>query len=143
MQHCRCKAGRYSPLHLALVDLGTDLQRKARARCAASCFRPGRLWPAIAVAGCNAASVCTDVEATNAPIQALLQTEHARASQLIEAHRDDLLALVDELLAQGQVTPARFAAITGLKLDQVEDALDPCAERLTQFRAAGHERRRA
>jgi hypothetical protein len=88
-------------------------------------------------------NVCTDVEATNAPIQALLQTEHARATQLIENHRPALLALVDELLDQGQVTPARFAAITGFRLDQMEDALDPYVERLTAFRSASHDRRRA
>ena len=88
-------------------------------------------------------NVCTDVEATNAPIHALLRTEHARATQLIEDHRDTLLALVDELLEQGQVTPARFATITGLRLDQLEDALDPYAQRLTQFRSADHARLRA
>lgn len=88
-------------------------------------------------------NVCTDVEATNAPIQALLQTEHARATQLIGDHRETLLALVDELLEQGQVTPARFATITGLRLDAMEDALDPYAERLTAFRSAGREKLRA
>lgn len=79
-------------------------------------------------------NVCTDVEATNAPIQALLQTEHGRATQLIGDHRETLLALVDELLEQGQVTPTRFATITGLRLDPMDDALDPYAERLNAFR---------
>lgn len=80
---------------------------------------------------------CTDVEATNAPVEALLQAEHARATRLIEAHRGALLALVDELIAQGQVTPARFAAVVDLPLDRPADALDPYAERLAAFREAG------
>lgn len=79
-------------------------------------------------------NVCTDVEASNAPIEALLQTEHARATRLIETHRRALLALVDELMAHGQVTPARFAVLVGLPLGRPEDALDPYAERLASFR---------
>jgi len=79
-------------------------------------------------------NLCTDVEATNVPLEALLQREHARATRLIEAHRGALLAVVDELMAEGQVTPARFVAVTGLALGQAEDALDPYAERLAAFR---------
>jgi len=79
-------------------------------------------------------NLCTDVEATNAPIEALLKAEHARATRLIETHRGALLALVDELMEQGQVTPARFAAVVGLPLGKPEDALDPYAEKLAQFR---------
>lgn len=84
---------------------------------------------------------CTDVEASNAPIEALLQAEHARATQLLDTHRGALLALVDELMAQGQVTPGRFAAVTGLALGRAEDALDPYAERLAEFRGEGREER--
>lgn len=87
-------------------------------------------------------NVCTDVEATNAPIQALLEAEHARATQLIESHQPALLALVDELLQQGQVTPARFAEVTALPLGRPEDALDPYDERLQAFRAAARARTR-
>jgi cell division protease FtsH len=82
-------------------------------------------------------NVCTDVEASNAPIEALLQGEHARATALLETHRDALLALVDELMTTGQVTPARFAAVVGLPLDTPEDALDPYAQRLAAFRRVG------
>lgn len=88
-------------------------------------------------------NLCTDVEASNAPIEALLQAEHARATRLIETHRDALLALVDELMDQGQVTPARFAVVTGLAVRQPEDALDPYAASLAAFRAGGRERLRA
>ena len=88
-------------------------------------------------------NLCTDVEASNAPIEALLQAEHARATRLIETHRGALLALVDELMAQGQVTPARFAAVAGLSLGKPEDALDPYAQGLADFRVAGRERLRA
>jgi cell division protease FtsH len=77
------------------------------------------------------------VETSNAPIEALLQGEHARATRLIEAHRDALLALVDELMDQGQVTPARFAELTRLAVGKPEDALDPYARRLEAFRGEG------
>ncbi|WP_431265649.1 AAA family ATPase [Roseateles chitinivorans] len=85
-------------------------------------------------------NLCTDVEASNAPIEALLQAEHARATDLLETHRDALLALVDELIAQGQVTPERFAAVAGLPLGRPEDALDPYAERLAMFRTTARPR---
>ena len=85
-------------------------------------------------------NLCTDVDASNAPIESLLQAEHARATRLIETHRSALLALVDELMEQGQVTPARFAAVTGLPLGKPEDALDPYAEKLAVFRVKGRER---
>jgi len=88
-------------------------------------------------------NVCTDVEASNAAIEVLLQTEHERATRLIDMHRGALLALVDELMDQGQVTPARFAALVGLPLGRPEDALDPYAERLAEFRVEGPERLRA
>ena len=54
-------------------------------------------------------AVGVDVEASNAAIEVLLQAEHARATALIETHREALLALVDELMEHGQVTPPRFA----------------------------------
>lgn len=88
-------------------------------------------------------NLCTDVEATNAAVEALLQAEHARATQLLEVHRGALLALVDELMAQGQVTPARFAAVVDLPLGRPEDALDPYAQKLAEFRAGQRERLRA
>ena len=81
-------------------------------------------------------NLCTDVEASNAPIEALLQAEHARATEMIETHRGALLALVDELMAQGQVTPGRFAEVVGWPLGMPEDALDPYAQSLEVFRAA-------
>ncbi|WP_431288964.1 AAA family ATPase [Roseateles chitinivorans] len=87
-------------------------------------------------------NLCTDVDASNAPIEALLQAEHARATGLIETHRGALLALIDELMAHGQVTPERFAAVVGLPLDRPEDALDPYAERLAAFRASARARAR-
>jgi len=86
---------------------------------------------------------CTDVEASNAPIETLLQGEHGRATHLLEKHRGALLALVDELMDHGQVTPARFAVVTGLALGRPEEALDPYAQRLADFRSPGPERLRA
>ena len=88
-------------------------------------------------------NLCTDVEASNATIEALLQAEHARATGLIEAHREALLALVDELTAHGQITPARFAVVAGLPLGRPEDALDPYAQGLAAFRSQSPARMRA
>ncbi|MEY4560948.1 MAG: hypothetical protein RLZZ618_225 [Pseudomonadota bacterium] len=87
-------------------------------------------------------NVCTDVDASNAQIEALLQSEHARATRLLDTHRGALLALVDELLANGQVTPARFAKVVGLQLGAAEDALDPYAQSLAAFREGKMERAR-
>jgi cell division protease FtsH len=81
-------------------------------------------------------NLCTDVEASNAPIEALLQVEHERALRLLRGHRRELLGLVDELLRQGQMTPTRFAQVTGLALGRDPDVLDPYAQRLASFRAA-------
>ncbi|MFM2056788.1 MAG: hypothetical protein RLY71_1173 [Pseudomonadota bacterium] len=85
-------------------------------------------------------NVCTDVEASNAPIEALLQTEHARATRLIESHQAALLALVDELVEHGQIAPARFAALVGLPLERPADELDPYAQRLQAFRTTQQEK---
>lgn len=88
-------------------------------------------------------NLCTDVDASNAQIEALLQAEHARATRMLDTHRRALLALVDELITQGQVTPARFAELVGLPLDAPADALDPYAQKLASFRESGRERLRA
>ena len=81
-------------------------------------------------------NVCTNVQASNGPIESLLQAEHARATTLLETHRGALLALIDELMEHGQVTPGRFAEVVGLTLGAPEDALDPYSERLSVFREA-------
>lgn len=85
-------------------------------------------------------NLCTDVEASNAPIEALLQAEHGRATRLLQTHRGALLALVDELIEHGQASPARFAAVVGLPLGRADDALDPYAQRLAAFRREAQQR---
>ena len=91
----------------------------------------------IDVSSASEDNLCTDVEASNAPIEALLQAEHARAASMLDTHRGALLALVDELMEHGQVTPMRFAAVVGWPLARSEEALDPYAEKLAEFRTAG------
>lgn len=88
-------------------------------------------------------NLCTDVAPSDEAIESLLQAEHLRAMALMEQHRAQLLSLVDELLAVGEVTPERFVAVTGLVLETADDALDPYAERLAMFRQGAAERRRA
>lgn len=88
-------------------------------------------------------NLCTDVEPSNAAVESLLQMEHERAMELLAQHRDSLLGLVDELMAHGEVSPTRFAEVTGLPLDTPEDALDPYAQQLAKFRAQPAMRYRA
>lgn len=89
------------------------------------------------------ANLCTDVEPSNAAVESLLQAQHARAMELLAQHRDSLLALVDALTADGEVSPSRFAEVTGLWVDTPEDALDPYAQRLARFRSQPGLRHRA
>ena len=77
--------------------------------------------------------IATDVEATNATIEATLQEQHARATRLIESQRRELLLIVDELLVAGQIAPARFAELLGLPAPR-DEALDAYASRLASFR---------
>lgn len=88
-------------------------------------------------------NLCTDVEPSNAAVESLLQAQHARAMELLAQHRDSLLALVDALTADGEVSPSRFAEVTGLRVDTPEDALDPYAQRLARFRSQPAMRHRA
>ena len=77
----------------------------------------------------------TDAHLTNAPIEALLTEQMARATALLAAHRDCLLAVVDELLATGAIAPARFAALLGLPAPRPGELLDGYAAQLAAFRA--------
>jgi hypothetical protein len=86
-------------------------------------------------------NLLTDVDTSNLAIEALLHGQHERAAELLTAHRAVLLALVDELLAYGQVTPAKFGEVTGLPLAAPEDALDPYAQKLADFRLADQPKR--
>lgn len=144
---CTSLAGRAAELLVFGPELGSsgaesDL-RKATATAARMLrhLGHGERIGRIDVSTDSEENLCTDVEASNAPLEALLQAEHDRATRLIDAHRGALLALVDELAAQGQVTPARFAALVGLPLGRPEDALDAYAQRLAEFRAEAAGRR--
>lgn len=56
----------------------------------------------------------TDIAPTNTQIEALLTAELARAQALLQEHRAAFCALVEHLLAHGNVPAADFARITGL-----------------------------
>ena len=146
---CTSLAGRAAELLVFGPDLsssGAESDLRKATETAARMLRHLGHGPRIARSDVSVDSednVCTDVETTNAPMQALLQNEHARATQLLANHRGALLAVVDELLEKGQVTPLRFGTITGLHLDRTEDALDPYAQGLAEFRSGSHDRRTA
>jgi hypothetical protein len=53
----------------------------------------------------------TDVEPSNAAIEALLQAQYQRAHQLLGQHRAALVTLVEGLMAQGMVSPQDMAQL--------------------------------
>ncbi|QIL72416.1 AAA family ATPase [Diaphorobacter sp. HDW4B] len=69
--------------------------------------------------------VNTDIDASNAQIEATLQTELARAQQLLQDARAPFEKLVKALLENGCVDAKQFAAVTGLELPAKSDALEP------------------
>ncbi len=146
---CTTLAGRAAELLVfgpALSSSGAESDLRKATETAARMLRHLGHGPRIGRSDVSSESednLCTDVEASNAPIEALLQAEHARATMLLQTHRGALLALVDELVAQGQVPPERFAAVVGLPLEAPEDALDPYAQKLAAFRAQEAQRLRA
>ena len=146
---CTSLAGRAAELLVfgpALSSGGAESDLRKATETAARMIRHLGHGPRIGRSDVSTSSednLCTDVEASNAAIEALLQAEHTHATELIETHRDALLALVDELMEKGQVTPARFAAVVRLPLGKPEDVLDPYAQRLAEFRVEGPERLRA
>ena len=75
----------------------------------------------------------TDVEPTNAEIEALLAQAYARARELLAADSALLLQIVDELLAHGQVSKERMAGLLGVGIAREERMLMPYAEQLQVF----------
>ena len=75
----------------------------------------------------------TDVAPTNAEIEALLAQAYARAKELLAADSALLLQIVDELLAQGQVSKEKMAGLLGVGIASEERMLMPYAEQLQVF----------
>ncbi len=75
----------------------------------------------------------TDVEPTNAEIEALLAQAYARAQALLKADSALLLRIVDELLAHGQVSKEKMAGLLGVGIATEEKMLMPYAEQLQVF----------
>lgn len=75
----------------------------------------------------------TDVEPTNAEIEALLAQAYARARELLAADSALLLQIVDELLANGQVSKEKMAGLLGVGIAREERMLMPYAEQLQVF----------
>lgn len=75
----------------------------------------------------------TDVAPTNAEIEALLAQAYARAQALLKADSALLLRIVDELLAQGQVSKEKMAGLLGVGIATEEKMLMPYAEQLQVF----------
>ncbi|MEY4748966.1 MAG: hypothetical protein RIQ60_1180 [Pseudomonadota bacterium] len=148
---CTCLAGRAAELLVFGPELLSDGAESDLRKATASAARMlrhlghGTRIGRVDVSTEGDDNICTDVQASNAPIEATLQAEHARATRLLDTHRGELLALVDELTAHGQVTPARFAELVDLPLALAasEDDVDPYAQRLTLFRVDDRPRLRA
>ncbi|WP_228778515.1 MULTISPECIES: AAA family ATPase [unclassified Polaromonas] len=75
----------------------------------------------------------TDVEPTNAEIEALLAQAYARAQEILKADSALLLGIVDELLAHGQVGKEKMASLLGVAIAKEEQMLAPYAEQLRVF----------
>ena len=75
----------------------------------------------------------TDVEPTNAEIEALLAEAYARVQEILKTDSALLLRIVDELLAHGQVTKEKMASLLGVAIAEEERMLAPYAEQLEVF----------
>ncbi|NJS36563.1 MAG: AAA family ATPase [Brachymonas sp.] len=75
----------------------------------------------------------TDVLPTNAEIEALLYAQFNRACDLMRERSGDLLKIVAELMAQGQVAPTRMVQLLGVKLPSEDVLLTPYHEHLAVF----------
>jgi hypothetical protein len=85
----------------------------------------------------------TDIEPSNAAIEALLQTQHQRAQSLLERHRAALSALVSALMDHGMIAQPemqQLLAAQGLDIRTTTPlgpdealVLEPFAQRLAQF----------
>jgi ATP-dependent Zn protease len=75
----------------------------------------------------------TDVEPTNAEIEALLAQAYTRAQEILKADSALLLRIVDELLAHGQVSKEKMARLLGVTIAKEEHMLAPYAEQLQVF----------
>jgi ATP-dependent Zn protease len=80
----------------------------------------------------------TDVEPTNAEIEAILAAQFARASELMKQEASILLTIVQELIASSQISAARMGDLLGVPVAQDEMILVPYAEQLKVF-ALQHE----
>lgn len=78
-------------------------------------------------------NINTDVDPTNAEIEALLAQEFARAQALLKTDAALLLHIVDELLAHGQVMKEKMAELLGVRMAREEQMLWPYAEQLHVF----------
>ncbi|WP_411879454.1 AAA family ATPase [Polaromonas sp. YR568] len=78
-------------------------------------------------------NINTDVEPTNAEIEALLAQAYARAQALLATDSALLLQIVDELLAHGQVSKEKMAGLLGVGIATEEKMLMPYAEQLQVF----------
>jgi cell division protease FtsH len=75
----------------------------------------------------------TDIAPTNAAIEALLQTQYARALRLLQEHRAVFLRITQALIEQGEVPKQDLAQWLGLSSATEPSVLEPYAEHLAVF----------
>lgn len=75
----------------------------------------------------------TDVQPSNSEIEALMAQAYARAQHLLRANVALLMAVVDELLANGQINQSKMALLLGVPLAQDDQMLVAYAEQLKVF----------
>jgi SpoVK/Ycf46/Vps4 family AAA+-type ATPase len=75
----------------------------------------------------------TDVMPTNAEIEALLAQQYRRAQALLRSHVQMLMAIVNELLAHGQIAKEKLATMLGVAVAQDDQMLVAYADQLEVF----------
>ncbi len=77
--------------------------------------------------------VNTDVAPTNEAIEALLQAQYARATDLLRLHATVFMRITEALVLHGEVPPQQLADWMGLKVTKDQGVLEPYAQRLAVF----------
>lgn len=77
--------------------------------------------------------VNTDITPTNDAIEALLQAQFVRATELLQQHKTVFLRITQALAEYGEVQKHALAQWLGLAVDAQPNVLEPYSSRLAAF----------
>lgn len=75
----------------------------------------------------------TEIEPTNAAIEALLVAQYARAVELLKTHSTIFMRITQELVEHGELPKQKFADLLGIEVITEQGLLEPYANRLAAF----------